>query len=272
LTPSEGTPSEATFVVTLDRPVPIYDGITTSGQIGRVLIYPEKMTDLYDSVTPLPYWQTDTLNFESPCDVINRENTLIWNMNIPWTENPAGLNTTVYEGYDDYGSVGYVGTKEYLGYNEPSGQTFYVGSSFKVTDTFYYNSYDEKIDVLPQDQKTIAIIHYTNQDIDNVYGEKFSTVPYDPQNPNDNIGLARHFKIIMPTLMWHKSSGSSIGQTFWIDPPGYDLCKPAYVKSTKKWLAYLFDNNTSTVNKDGIANNAVDKEVITLMTGIKFVP
>jgi endonuclease G len=48
--------------------------------------------------------------------------------------------------------------------------------------------------------------------------------------------------------------------------------KVIYVKSTKKWLAYLFDNNTSTANKDGIANNAVDKEVITLMTGIKFVP
>lgn len=273
LTPSEGTPSEATFVVTLDRPVPIYDGITTSGQIGRVLIYPEKMTDLYDSITPLPYWQTDTLNFESPCDVINRENTLIWNMNIPWTENPAGLNTTVYEGYDDYGSVGYVGTKEYLGYNEPSGQTFYVGSSFKVTDTFYYNSYDEKIDVLPQDQKTIAIIHYTNQDIDNVYGEKFSTVPYDPQNPTDNIGLARHFKLIMPTLMWHKSSGSSIGQTFLIDPPGYDLCKPSYVKSTKNVdmndpgirYFHLWDNNPdSNGNLNRIGKVFPDQEIIVI--------
>ena len=48
--------------------------------------------------------------------------------------------------------------------------------------------------------------------------------------------------------------------------------KVIYVKSTKKWLAYLFDNNTSTLNKDGIANNVVDKDQITLMTGIKFVP
>jgi endonuclease G len=48
--------------------------------------------------------------------------------------------------------------------------------------------------------------------------------------------------------------------------------KVIYVKSTKKWLAYLFDNNTSTVNKDGIANNEVKVEQITLMTGIRFVP
>ena len=31
--------------------------------------------------------------------------------------------------------------------------------------------------------------------------------------------------------MWHKSTGSSIGETFWIDPPDYDLCYPYYIKS-----------------------------------------
>jgi hypothetical protein len=31
--------------------------------------------------------------------------------------------------------------------------------------------------------------------------------------------------------MWHKSTGSSIGETFFIDPPNYDLCKPFYIKS-----------------------------------------
>jgi hypothetical protein len=90
--------------------------------------------------------------------------------------------------------------------------------------------------VTPKDQKAIAIIHYTNQDIDNVYGEKFATTPYDPQNPTDNTGLARHFRLTIPTLMWHKSSGDTIGQTFWIDPPGdYNLCIPHYVQSTKNF-------------------------------------
>ena len=38
----------------------------------------------------------------------------------------------------------------------------------------------------------------------------------------------------MPTLMWHKSSGATIGETFYIDPPGYpNLCNPKYIKSTK---------------------------------------
>jgi hypothetical protein len=225
MSPATGT-TGTTFTITLDRSVPNYASTVSSAQVGKVLIYPSGMTVLYDFITPAPFWQTDTLNFESPCDVTNRENTLVWNMNIPWSESPAGLFSSTYEDYTKYGSVSYIGTKEYLGYQEPSGQT-------DTSQVFYYNSFDEKVVVTPQEQKAIAIIHYTNQDIDNVYGEKFATQPFDPQNPTDNTGLARHFRLTIPTLMWHKSTGDTIGETFWIDPPGYDLCTPYYIKSTE---------------------------------------
>lgn len=224
MSPSTGTSATTMYTLTLDRALPNYSGYSAPGQFARVLIYPSGMTQLYDTITPEPYWQTDTLNFESPCDVTNRENTLIWNMNIPWSVNPAGLFDTNYEPYSDFGSVTYIGTKEYLGYQESTGQT-------DTSQVFYYNSFDEKVVVSPEEQKAIAIIHYTNQDIDNVYGEKFATLPFDPQNPTDNTGLARHFKLTIPTLMWHKSTGNTIGETFWIDPPNYDLCKPYYIKS-----------------------------------------
>lgn len=275
LTPLTGTTGQTSWVLGLDRPVPNYSAVTSGGEIARVLVYPAKMTDLYDTVTPAPYWEQDAFNFESPCDVSTRENTPIWNMNIPWTENPAGLNSSIYEGFTSYGSVGYVGTKEYLGYNQVSGQTFYVSPQrpFERTDTFYYNSYDERVNVLPQDQKCISIIHYTNQDIDNVYGEKFSTVPFDPQNPTDNIGLARHFKLTIPTLMWHKSQSSEIGQTFFIDPPGYDLCKPVYIKSTRNLdmndpgirYFHLWDTNPDdNGNLNRIGKVFPDQEIIVI--------
>jgi len=224
INPSTGTSATTYWSLTLDRSVPDYSFLSSGSSYARTLIYPSGMTVLYDSITPAPYWQTDTLNFESPCDVRNRENTLIWNMNIPWSVNPAGLDNNYWEGYNQFGSVSYIGTKEYLGYQEPSGQT-------DTSQVYYYNSFDEKIIVKPQEQKAIAIIHYTNQDIDNVYGEKFSTVPFDPQTPTDSTGLARHLRLTLPTLMWHKSTGSSIGETFWIDPPDYDLCYPYYIKS-----------------------------------------
>jgi hypothetical protein len=213
------------YDVTLDRKVPNFTALTLTSSFARAYVYPSGMTQLYDTITPEPYWQTDTLNFESPCDVINRENTLVWNMNVPWTENPAGLFSNTYEDYKNFGSVGYVGTKEYLGYNESKGQTDTSGTS-------YYNSFDEQVIVKPEDQKTIAIIHYTNQDIDFVYGEKFATVPFDPQNPTNSTGLARYFKLSLPTIMWHKTTGSTIGVDFYIDPANYDLCKPYYIKSS----------------------------------------
>jgi len=227
MSPSTGTTGTTGYTLTLDRSVPDYSVVAPSGSIARVLIYPSGMTQLYDSVTPAVYWETDAINFETPCDITNRENTLVWNMNIPWSVSPAGVFSNQYEDYTQYGSVSYIGTKEYLGYQEPSGQT---DTSF----VYYYNSFDELIIVPPAQQKAIGIIHYTNQSIDNVYGEKFSTTPFDPQNPTDNTGLARHFKITLPTLMWHKSTGGTIGETFYIDPPGYDnLCVPFYIKSTK---------------------------------------
>jgi len=261
--PTTGTVTQPQWNLTLDRPVPNFTGLTP-GNLARVYVYPSGMTQLYDSITPAPYWQDDTINFESPCDISNRENTLIWNMNIPWSESPAGLFNNIYEDYTKYGSVTYIGTKEYLGYQEPSGQT-------DTSETFYYNSFDEKIVVQPQDQKCISIVHYTNQSIDNVYGEKFATLPFDPQNPTNQTGLARNFKVTLPTLMWHKSTGNTIGETFYIDPPGYDLCTPFYIRSrvnsdmNDPGIRYyhLYDLNPDTNNQlNRVGKVFPDQEIV----------
>jgi len=231
LNPTTGTPSTSTWNITLDREVPNYTATTSPGNLARVHIYPSGMTPLYDSYTPAPYWAFDP---NGPCQTVESENTPIWNMNIPWSENPAGVFSSRYQDYSTYKSVTYLGSKEYFGYQSSSGQSFYVSNrlSAETTDTFYYNSLDEKIEVLPKDQKTIAIIHYTNQSVDLVYGEKFATQSFDPQDPTA-LGLARSFKLTIPTLMWHKSTGTTIGQTFMIDPPGYNLCVPHYMQSKK---------------------------------------
>jgi hypothetical protein len=82
-------------------------------------------------------------------------------MNIPWTENPAGIIETQSIGYGNFGSRDYIGTKEYLGYTNSGGQYFYnsFSSTTAQTDTYYYNSFQERMDVLPEDQKAIAIVH-----------------------------------------------------------------------------------------------------------------
>jgi len=213
--------------ITLDRNTPDYSCFPLNCY-SRVLIYPSSMTDLYDSVTPMPHWGEQVIDFESICDT-DQFDVKVWNMNIPWTENPAGLIPNTYEDYTKFGSINYIGSKEYFGYNSSSGQT-------DTSSVFYYNSFDEKITVKPEEQKAISIIHYTNQTIDFFYGEKFAFEPFDPLNPLNTMGYARNFKLHIPWLMWHKNPDCCFGQTFWVDPPGFDgldLFEPHYLKSKK---------------------------------------
>lgn len=213
-------------VLTLDRPTPDFTDLSIDCW-ARTLIYPPQMVPLYDSFTPEPHWAPDVIDFESVCDT-DQFDVKIWNMNIPWTESPAGLNSNTYQDYTKFGSVNYIGQKEYFGYTTSSAQT-------STDSVYYYNSFGEKTVVTPENQKAIAIIHYTNQTIDFFYGEKFALEPYDAQNAANTQGRARNFKLHIPTLMWHKNPECCYGQTFWVDPPGFDgknLFQVQYIKSS----------------------------------------
>jgi len=284
-----GTPSEGQFVVLffddtsscgiVDFPYPILtykvQGVTGStiqvdrdlpdfsyfSGTGRAIFYPSGMTELYDTYTPEPYYDSGTFSFELNCE-IQQQNVPVWNMNQPWTESPAGLSYTSRKGYEQFGSTAYTSTKEYLGYQSDLGQTFRdnLGVSFD-TNTFYKNSFSEVVNVLPSEQKTISIIHYTNQGINNFYGEKFAMEPFDVTFSGAT-GQARNFKLTMTTLMWHKSKTGVIGETFYVDPDGFDdlnLFEPFYMYSSKNdnmnnpGLRYyhLWDTHANT---DGFPN------------------
>jgi hypothetical protein len=248
-TASTGT---GNVTVKVDRKLPDFSSMPLGGD-GRVHFFPSGMTAMYDSNTPLSYAQIEELNFETNCST--GQDVKIWNMNIPWTESPAGYTVDDLD-YNYFMSSGYTGTKEYLGYNSNNGQT-------DTDSTYYYNSYDEKINLSPSDQKSIAIIHYTNNALDNFYGEKFAQKQRDPSVPlSGDTGSARNFNIDIPWLMWHKSSGGTMGETFYTDPEGYDdlsLFVPHYIESevnnnmNEPGIRYyhLWDTNT---NSNGYPN------------------
>ena len=250
--------------IQVDRNLPNFTRFTGTT---RAIFYPSGMTPFYDYYTPEAYYDYGVFSFELNCE-IQQGDVKIWNMNQPWTESPAGLSYTLYKDYTQFGSTGYTGTKEYLGYNSDSGQT-------DTDSTYYYNSMDEKIIVKPSEQKEISIIHYTNQSIDNFYGEKFAVEPFDVANSGAT-GQARNFKISMPSLMWHKSSTGTIGEVFYVDPPGFDglgLFQPYYIKSSENdnmndpgmRYYHLWDINP---NVDGKPNRVgkvfPDKELIVI--------
>ena len=105
-------------VITLDRPTPNFLNLTNVCY-GRVIIYPPNMTTMYDSITPSRHWNDNVINFESVC-YTDEFDVKIWNMNIPWSENPAGLISSISKDYTNFGSVAYLGAKEYFGYASSS--------------------------------------------------------------------------------------------------------------------------------------------------------
>jgi hypothetical protein len=212
--------------IVLDRPAPDFT-VFNSSCWARLLIYPPNMTEIYDSYTPQAHWNDDVINFESICG-LDQFDTKIWNMNIPWSEDPAGLIPSLYEGYSYFNSRSYIGSKEYFGYMSDSGQT-------DSSSVYYVNSLGDTVTVQPKDQKAIAIIHYTNQTIDLFYGEKFALEPFD-NTVADTTGQGRNFKVHLPWLMWHKNPECCQGQTFYVDPPGFvglNLFSVQYMTSKK---------------------------------------
>ena len=108
----------------------------------------------------------------------------VWNMNNVWSNDMAGIPSSSYENFTYYGSEGYVGTKEF----------------------FFYTS---QLSGSCEEVRAISVIHYSNTEScdrqsELIYGQKFHvdlTLGYTPI-------------VKLPTLMWHRSSGTTIGQTF----------------------------------------------------------
>jgi hypothetical protein len=232
--------------LTVDKPFPDLQSLGYGGTV-RYFFYYGSMVG-FDLPTPENYWTNSVINFESVC-YPESGYVEIWNMNIPWTENPAGFDASNLT-YDEFGSRNYIGTKEYYGYQSSSGQTDTSGTS-------YYNSFGEEVIVTPEEQKVIAIVHYTNNTIINFFGEKFATEAYDPDNPGAT-GQARNFRITLPTLFWHKNADCRDQTSFYIDPPGFDgldLLTPYYIQSTRNTdmnnpgirYFHLYDTNPSPV-------------------------
>jgi len=235
--------------------------------VNTLIIPSGPMSNYYGATTPVPYWSPGSLTFENNCD-ISVADVSMWNMNINWTETVAGADTSTYGSVDTYGSSGYCGTKEYLGYNSNSGQfdttqqpdDYYPSI---ISGTYIRDSFSKVRAVLPEDQKCIAILHYTNQTISNFYGEKFAMEVAGTQL--NGYGEAKNFKICIPWLMWHKKITASaainasvpydpstglgdqceIGQCFWVDPPGFNVFNEVGVQ-------YIQSNPNPDMNDPGL--------------------
>lgn len=253
--------SISTNEITLDRNMPNLSGETGYAQVicnNCNLEYPE--TPVESAVcSPIP---VDNLDQHDP-----------WSLEVVWTQKPAGLDSSAYQDSIDESLSGYTGTqfaslKEYLGYTSTSGQTFTNLTGGTITNpTSYVNSFDERIDVTPEDQRCIAVIHYSELgDIVNdperffKYDDYIGSSTVDEYEINgEEISDVDYFEVYIPFMFYHRNTGTTIGATFTMDTVDY------YVSSSKNnkpntnnvKFRFLLDEQGNRVGKV-----FVDKKII----------
>ena len=183
--------------INVDRALPNLEAF--SGTVITYYTFPggdDPIDNYYGLPSLAAYWNTGTLSFDSSCDVCV-ENIPVWNMNNVWSENLAGQFPGVdnYHGHDVFGSEQYMGTKQFLGYNN--------------TPDIILPTNQQSIGYIDNFQKSISILHYTNSCISNFYGEMF----YIDGDTDKLLNLD------IPVL-WHRrndvgtGSGTTLGMRF----------------------------------------------------------
>ena len=168
--------------VKVDRELPDFSNITggSNSVLAGALAYYN-----YIDFTGATNFSTDYVDEAVLAFLQNSQSPTItypfWNMSIVYTEEIAGVNTET-------------GDKSYLNFNTSG----YTGFLLYIQNQQKYNeNYDYK--------RKLGIIHYTNNTVSNTYGESFYGDPLNPQEATDIPTLD------IPTVMWHKSTGSTLG-------------------------------------------------------------
>jgi len=182
--------------ITVDRELPNMNG--SGGTLVQYIIYAGgEVATAFGSDSSTSYWDSGTLSFDSACD-ISCSDVPVWNMNNVWCEDLAGITASTYEGHEYFGSYPFLGQK--------SPFFEYTCSSLEDPDT---SLKCEGLSEMDNVNKSIAIIHYTNNTISNFYGEFFHI-------DNDN---NKTVKLHLPDLMYHRryfsgGTGDTMGMSF----------------------------------------------------------
>ena len=129
-----------------------------------------------------------------------------WTLNTVWSEMPAGLEPTVDEHLSGYTSNVFVSTKEYLGYNTSTGQTYNTGTTIT-------NSSGDVIIVPPEEQHSLSILRYPRDiDIYNVHDLGFKYEDYiDSSTSGED-----YFEVSIPFIYYDRNTTSTIGAKFYM--------------------------------------------------------
>jgi hypothetical protein len=260
--------------LTVDRPTPILTGCTGNAQV---------ICNSCENEFPV------SVEFNPSCrpaEIDPSQQLNPWKMEVVWGDKPIGFDSTAFfgtgadESLSGFTSNKHVSTKQFLGYTTSSGQTFnnFTGGTLTYP-TSYYNSYNEQINVLPEEQRCVAIIHYSELgDLKNdperffKYDDYISTnnVESDALLENDIVGTItdlEYFEVYIPFIQYHRNSGSTIGALFTMDITDYYVDSKINSNQRLKFR-YLLDENNNKVGKVFVNNKIVvfdDQELVAIL-------
>ncbi len=247
----------------LDRPTPNLSGLTGYAQVVCNKCEIEFPTTPSVSDVCLP----------QPIDPIDQHDP--WTLNVVWGENPIGYTGLTNVNLTGFTSNQFISTKQFLGYTNSSGQTNNSG-------TTYYNSFGESIIVSPEEQRTIAVVHYSELgDIKNDperffkyddYVSTNNTIGDSIVNDEDDLPLTdlEYFQVYIPFICYHRNTSNVIGALFSMDTVDYEIKTPSSVLNGNSSIPfrYLLDEQNYRVGKVFYTKKTIvfdDQELVALL-------
>lgn len=179
--------------------------------------------------------------FENPIPTGTTEQHNPWTLNVVWDKKPLGLGNGDRD-ITGYTSNKFIGTKEFFGYKSSDGQTYNTGTTIT-------NSFGELITITPEEQKVIAIIHYSKNgdDIDPnrffKYDDHISTsTGYTSPNASD-LSDEEYFQVHIPFLMYHRNTGTTVGASFHMDSTDKEIVSAHNSRFVLKYRDLLDEQN-----------------------------
>ena len=158
-----------------------------------------------DSHIKYPFWYTSGSTFfgipvdgsiTTICKNLVTSNS-DWTLSTVWDKNPIGLANS-------YTTNSYVGVKNLLGYSSSSGQTYNTGTTI-------YDTTGTPVIISPEEQKAIAILHYTQS---GTTSDPYRFFKYDDYICIDNTTGQTSFNVTLSSIMYHRLTGATSGATF----------------------------------------------------------
>jgi hypothetical protein len=255
--------------ITVDRNLPNFSGC--SGNVQVICNSCENEYPIDAGISP----------YCSPNDIDPSQQLNSWTMNIVWDKKPTGFDVNgLDENLTGFTSNKHVSTKQFLGYTTTSGQTWVNSTGGTITGvTSYYNSFDEKIIVSPEEQRTIAIIHYS--ELGDLVNDPERFYKYDDYISTNNVeGDAlledadentitdlEYFEVYIPFIQYHRNTGTTVGALFTMDTTDYYM-KSSINPTQLLLFRYLLDEQGYKVGKIYVNNKTIvfdDQELIAVL-------